>query len=124
MASFRDMCFTPAEFASIAKIGRDQLSQLETNGLIKIIRKRVGNVDRKMITLVDMQNFFRTARASMTDAGRHGARLHERGTGAELADATGFEPAAAVTAADANAAAPVQAQPASVAAATAYPANL
>src|SRR4051812_3667488 len=102
MASFRDMCFTPAEFASIAKIGREQLSQLESDGLIKIIRKRVGNVDRKMITLEDMQNFFRNARASIADAGRHGDRSSPEtmGAGAELADATGFENAAPVATID------------------------
>jgi len=86
MASFRDMCFTPSEFASIAKIGREQLAELESNGLLKIVRKRIGNVDRKMITLEDMQSFFRTARAA-SDGGRRGDRpASEMGTGAEVAD--------------------------------------
>jgi chromosome partitioning protein len=122
MASFRDMCFTPAEFASIAKIGRDQLSQLESSGLLRVIRKRVGNVDRKMITLEDMQNFFRTARTQVLpaedDIGRHGDR--PMGAGAELADSTGFDPATIDAAGATAAGAPVT----SVAAATDFPAYL
>jgi len=62
MAAFRDMCFTPAEFASIAKIDRSMISQLESSGLLKTTKKKVGNVDRKMIPLEDMQGYFRALR--------------------------------------------------------------
>lgn len=77
MASFRDMCFTPAEFASIAKIDRNSVPTLETHGLIRTIKRKVGNVDRKMITLEDMQTFFRTLRHEHPNViesviGRHG----------------------------------------------------
>lgn len=63
MASFKDMCFTPAEFANLAKIGRDKISSLESSGILQTIKRRVGNVDRKMITLEGMQNYFRAVRA-------------------------------------------------------------
>ncbi len=62
MASFREMCFTPAEFAKIAKIDRNTIPALEAQGLIRVVRQRTGNVDRKMITLEDMQNYFRMLR--------------------------------------------------------------
>lgn len=73
MASFRDLCFTPAEFANLAKVDRHAIHDLEKQGLVKTIRKKVGNVDRKMITLEEMQNYFK----------------HQMGTGA-VAAATGF----------------------------------
>ena len=72
MPTFREMCFTPAEFASIAKVDRGMIAQLETDGLLKTIKRRVGNVDRKMITLEDMQQYFRTLRAHPELIGRHG----------------------------------------------------
>ncbi len=62
MGSFKEMCFTPAEFASLAKIDRNLISTLESQGLVRTIKKRVGNVDRKMIALEDMQNYFRLGR--------------------------------------------------------------
>src|SRR4051812_13369070 len=76
MASFREICFTPAEFASIAKVDRGAISSLESAGLLKTIKKKVGNVDRKMITLEDMQGYFRNLRN-----GRHG----DHSTGATAA---------------------------------------
>jgi chromosome partitioning protein len=99
MASFREICFTPAEFAMIAKIHRNHVSILEENGLLKTTRKRIGNVDRKMITLEEMQNFFRLVRsnpdvdliAELTEEenGRHGdqaeAQPETPATGATVA---------------------------------------
>jgi chromosome partitioning protein len=70
MASFKEICFTPAEFASIAKIDKGLVTSLENNGLLRTVKKRVGNVDRKMVTLEDMQNYFRAIRESAI--GRHG----------------------------------------------------
>ncbi|MBU6374788.1 MAG: ParA family protein [Bdellovibrionales bacterium] len=71
MASFREMCFTPAEFAQLAKLDKSIIGDLEQQGLLKTIKKKIGNVDRKMITLEDMQDYFRTVRdtapASMGD---------------------------------------------------------
>jgi chromosome partitioning protein len=92
MASFREMFFTPAEFASIAKIDRNKLPELETAGLIKTTKKRVGNVDRKMVALEDMQVYFQMLRehgfATDADNGRHGDQAEATpamGTGAEAA---------------------------------------
>jgi chromosome partitioning protein len=72
MASFRDLCFTAHEFSNIAEIDRSLLSTLESQGLIKIIKKRVGNVDRKMVTLQEMQDYFKKTRS-----GRHGDQVAE-----------------------------------------------
>src|SRR3954471_16779478 len=70
MASFREMCFTPAEFATIAKCDRAMIPVLENQGILKTIKRRVGNVDRKMVTLEDMQQYFRNLRN-----GRHGDQI-------------------------------------------------
>ena len=74
MASFKEICFTPAEFANLAKIDRTTIPFLENSGILKTFKKRVGNVDRKMIALEDMQNYFRVLReASASAASRLGA---------------------------------------------------
>lgn len=62
MASFRDMSFTPAEFSKIAHLSREQFSACEKSGLLQVERTRVGNVDRKRISLESMQNYFRGLR--------------------------------------------------------------
>lgn len=72
MASFREICFTPAEFATLAKVDKNSISALENSGVLKTIKKRVGNVDRKMIALEDMQNYFRALRSGEFQFGRHG----------------------------------------------------
>ena len=85
MASFKEMLFTPAEFANIAKIDKSTVSLLESKGLLKTLKKRIGNVDRKMVSLGEMQNYFHLLRA-----GRHGDRTQPTesevmGVGAEAA---------------------------------------
>lgn len=67
MGSFRDICFTPSEFANIAKVEKGLISQLESQGLLKTVKRRMGNIDRKMVTLEDMQEYFKAVRE-----GRHG----------------------------------------------------
>lgn len=62
MASFREMCFTPAEFTALAKIKKDQFAQLESAGKINTIKRKMGNVERKMITLEDLQAYFQSTR--------------------------------------------------------------
>ncbi len=69
MASFQDLCFTTTEFANIAELDKATLSSLEERGMIKIIKRRLGNADRKMVTLEDMQDYFKSVRN-----GRHGDR--------------------------------------------------
>lgn len=80
MATFREMCFTPAEFASLAKLEKSIVGELEEQGLLRVIKKKVGNVDRKMITLEDMQNYFRMVRDNAP-----AEFAHEMGDGAEAA---------------------------------------
>jgi chromosome partitioning protein len=67
MASFKDICFTPTEFSNIAKIDKATFQSLESTGAVKTIKRRLGNSDRKMITLEDAQSYFRESRS-----GRHG----------------------------------------------------
>ncbi|HLD98715.1 MAG TPA: ParA family protein [Bdellovibrionota bacterium] len=78
MASFKDLCFTPSEFANTAKIDRGTIPTLESDGLLKTIKRRMGNVDRKMIALQGMQEYFRAIR--------------EMNGTAPVAAATGFKP--------------------------------
>ncbi len=62
MASFRDICFTPTEFANIAQIDKSMIPSLESSGALKLVKRRSGNADRKMVTLEDMQDYFRITR--------------------------------------------------------------
>ena len=39
--------------------------ELEASGQLALTRKKVGNVERKMITLESMQNYFRTLRSAL-----------------------------------------------------------
>lgn len=109
MPSFREMCFTPAEFAALAKVDRSLIASLESSGILKTIKKRVGNVDRKMIALEDMQAYFRAMRA--TAIGRRGDRVVPEG-------AREMEPAGATAAGPAIPSSPENL--ASVAAATGF----
>ncbi len=85
MASFREICFTPTEFANLAKVGKDTVHELEANGLLKTIKKRVGNVDRKMVTLEDMQSYFRSIRSVATATAAEASAPVTMGDGAEAA---------------------------------------
>lgn len=67
MASFQDLCFTTTEFSNIADLDKSSISTLENRGLLKVVKRRVGSADRKMILLEDMQEYFR-----LKHAGRHG----------------------------------------------------
>src|SRR4051812_22958837 len=91
MASFKDMCFTPAEFATLAKIDRNQITDLENRGLLTTFKRRVGNVDRKMITLEAMQNYFKSV-AGATAAGP-AIPVIEGQSEEAVATATGFNAA-------------------------------
>jgi chromosome partitioning protein len=62
MASFREMFFTPAEFAAIAKVDRNAIPSLETAGLLTTVKRKIGNVERKMVSLENMQAYFRNRR--------------------------------------------------------------
>lgn len=59
---FKEIVFTPNEFAQLAKIDKSLVPALEGQGLITTHRKRIGNVDRKVISLEEVQNFFQYMR--------------------------------------------------------------
>jgi chromosome partitioning protein len=97
MASFKEIHFTPAEFAAIAKIDKSTVSDLEAAGRLTITRKKVGNVDRKMITLEGMRNYFLELRerTSGTGAIAAGPQIPIEAADIEsVAAATGFVPGA------------------------------
>jgi chromosome partitioning protein len=81
---FKEMVFTPAEFAQLAKIDKNLVPAFEGQGIIKTHRKRVGNVDRKVISLEEIQNFFKQLREFDTQAHEEKASA-SMGTGAESA---------------------------------------
>jgi len=59
---FKEIVFTPNEFAQLAKIDKTLIPAFENNGIINTHRKRIGNVDRKVISLEEVQNFFKMLR--------------------------------------------------------------
>ena len=59
---FKDMVFTPNEFAQLAKIDKSLVPAFESQGVISTHRKRIGNVDRKVIALEEVQKFFQMLR--------------------------------------------------------------
>lgn len=93
MTSFREMVFTPAEFAMIAKLDKAIIPQLESEGKLTTTKKRIGNVDRKVISLADMQHYFQQLRFSGEGLGAVSADRSypvEAYTAEMVAEATGF----------------------------------
>src|SRR5690606_16415117 len=95
MATFREMSLTPAEFARLAYLDKTQVDQLEKSGLLETVRRKVGNVERKMIPLEHIQGFF--SRVRSTDFGRRGDQngvegLTEAGASAMESVATAITP--------------------------------
>ncbi len=72
MGSFRDISFTSAELARLANIEKSQLDTVEKDGGLQTVRRRVGNVDRKMIPLENMQSFFTGRRGDRPAADHEG----------------------------------------------------
>ena len=64
--ALRDLQFTLVEFARLARLTRGEVQALDTAGMLPTVKKRVGNVDRKYITLEGMREFFSSG------AGRRG----------------------------------------------------
>ncbi|MBY0472395.1 ParA family protein [bacterium] len=69
MVPFKEMCFTPAEFINLAKIDKSEFARLEGVGLVKTIKRKMGNVDRKMVTLEEVRNYFQCVRAQKFASG-------------------------------------------------------
>lgn len=63
MSQFQELVFTIDEFARIAKIDKQVLPHLEARGLLTTTRRKVGHFDRKFVTLLDAQDFFKNARS-------------------------------------------------------------
>ncbi len=81
---FKEIVFTPNEFAQLAKIDKTLVPAFESHHMIKTHRKRVGNVDRKVISLEEVQNFFKMLREFDSTAHETMA-ASEMGAGAESA---------------------------------------
>ncbi len=87
MTPFKDIVFTPNEFSTLAKLEKNIFPVLENHGIIKTHRKRVGNVDRKVISLEEIQRYFNIIREF--DTLQHEEKAAETmGTGAEQAGPT------------------------------------
>ncbi len=78
---FKEIVFTPNEFATLAKLDKNLVPILEGQGHIKTHRKRIGNADRKVISLEEIQRFFNIVREF--DLAEHEAK--PMGEGAEIA---------------------------------------
>jgi len=96
MSAFKEHCFTPSEFARLAKIEKSKVNELIKKGELEITRKRVGNVDRKMVTLITAQNYFKNIRTSF-DLGRHGDPVMEPVTSNNLTETESKELVATAT---------------------------
>ncbi len=90
MSELQKFSFTPAEFARLARVEKELIPLLENEGLIETHRKRMGNVDRKMISLEKAQEYFHKIRAvkensiqNAPSTGRHGDQ--PMGEGAQAA---------------------------------------
>ena len=81
---FKDLVFTPNEFATLAKLDKSLVPALEGKGVIKTHRKKIGNVDRKVISLEEVQSFFQMIREFDT-ASHEEKKAAEMGQGAESA---------------------------------------
>lgn len=84
MTPFKEMVFTPIEFASIARLEKSMVSILESNGVIKTHRKKIGNVDRKVISLEEVQSYFQRLRNFETET-HPSVNGDSMGAGAEAA---------------------------------------
>lgn len=62
MTPFKEISFTPNEFANLARIDRTLVPSMESFGLIHTHRKKIGNVERKLISLEEIQNYFKIIR--------------------------------------------------------------
>lgn len=83
MTPFKEINFTPNEFASLARIDKTLVPSLEQFNLIHTHRKKVGNVERKLISLAEIQNYFKMIREF--DEEQHQTRSAESmGAGANL----------------------------------------
>jgi chromosome partitioning protein len=87
--SFRELSLTPAEFASTAKIDKSLIPALEASGLIQISRKKIGNVERKVIALEDLQNYFMTLRNFYSDEANANQGMSAPGQMGEGAESAG-----------------------------------
>lgn len=75
MSAFNELNMTPVEFANFAKIDRSQIGVFEEQNLIHTTRKKVGNVDRKMIPMEEMRAFFQRVRQDESVAAATGLKV-------------------------------------------------
>lgn len=74
MTPFREICFTPAEFSALAHVDKGFVSELEKIGILEITKRRIGNADRKIVTLEAARHYFQSLRQIGEElaSGRHG----------------------------------------------------
>jgi len=84
MENFNDITFSPAEFARLTKVSKEEISELIEQDLIPTTKKKFGNIERKVITLQGVQDFFTKKRTfeAQNSLGRHGDQIEEHGEGA------------------------------------------
>lgn len=88
MSAFRETLFSPTDFAQFARIDKKSIPALEAEGLLKTSKRRIGNIDRKVITLDEMRGYFQNIRA----IGRRGDQNQDAANSTATA-ATGAESA-------------------------------
>lgn len=78
MASFRDLSFTSSELARLAHIEKSKIDEFEKEGRVQTIRRRIGNVDRKLIPLEAVQQFFNGRRGDRSEGLLPAAPKHKK----------------------------------------------
>ena len=67
MASFNDICLTPTEFGRLTQMDKEEVDFLVREGAVETTRKKVGNVERKLIPLQNIQTFYQKTRELLGD---------------------------------------------------------
>lgn len=89
MSAFRETIFSPTDFAQFARIDKKNIPALEAEGLLKTSKRRIGNIDRKIITLDEMREYFQNIRAIGRRGDQPQAIVNSTAQGATGAESAG-----------------------------------
>lgn len=93
--SFVRFALSPQEFATTARLPKSKLAEFEAAGALEYTKRKVGNAERKFVSLVQMREFFNKLREGR-DGGQAPLMAYPAGTPAgdptAVAAATGFIP--------------------------------